>query len=99
MTQTHEDILSTPLAENQSVMAVMIPYDDKHFEPGDYKITWDRTKTVEVDQARKQFDEWKAKGYCAYRVEGRNGEKGTVLKDFDPTAQTIIFALPLQGGK
>src|SRR5439155_24523353 len=96
--QTVQDILDTPLGESQSVMAIMIPYDDPQYTAGDYKVVWDRTKPDEVQAARDQFASWKKKGYMAYSVTGAKAEKGTVLREFDPEAQSIIFAPALQGG-
>lgn len=89
--QTVQEILDTPLGPNQSVMAIMN-------ETGDYKIIWDRTKPDEVKAARKQFDEWKGtKKYQAYSVN-RSGDRGEILREFDPEAQSIIFSPPMQGG-
>jgi hypothetical protein len=64
---------------------------------GDYKVVWDRTKPEEVQAARDQFASWKKKGYMAYSVTGAKAEKGTVLGEFDPEAQSVIFAPALQG--
>ena len=98
MRQTVKDIIETPANESQSVMAIMVPYEDPNLPAGDYKVVWDRNNEEEVSAARKQFNEWKKKGYIAYSVTGRNAEKGQVLSEFDPEAQSIIFAAPLQGG-
>ena len=65
---------------------------------GDIKVTWDHTSKDEVDAARAQFDSLKKKGYIAYKVEGPKGEKGEVLKEFDPHASRIILAPPMRGG-
>jgi len=99
MIQTIGDILRTPLAENQSVMAIMISYEDGKPErpAGDYKVTWDRSKPEEVAHVRKTFNEWRANGYMAYKVRP-DGQRAEVIKNFDPDAQCIIFAPPMQGG-
>lgn len=86
------DILETPLGPNQSVMAVMN-------ETGDKKTIWDRTKPVEVEAARAEFDHFKKNGYLAYKVKDNKGEKGEVLGKFDPDAEIIIFAPPMRGGR
>lgn len=88
--QTPNDVLKVVLGPNQGVMAVMNM-------TGDTKTIWDRTKPVEVEDARTQFDRFKAKGYMAYTVEGE-GKKGTVISKFDPDAERIIFAPPMRGG-
>lgn len=64
---------------------------------GDTKIIWDSTKQVEVDNAKKQFDELKKKGYMAYSVK-KNGDKGELLHEFDSEAEKIILAPRMVGG-
>ena len=54
-----------------------------------------RTK---VAQARATFDGLRAKGYVAFRVEGKDGAKGSVMHEFDPAAEKMILCPPLQGG-
>jgi hypothetical protein len=85
------DVLETPLLPNQSVMAVIN-------ETGDKKTIWDRNNPVEVEAARNEFDFFRKKGHMAYKVEGADGRKGEVLSAFDPKAERIIFAPPMQGG-
>lgn len=65
---------------------------------GDTKTTWDPNNPEEVAIAKRTFDELKAKGYVAYRVDGKNGEKGEVMKEFDPSAARMILAKPMRGG-
>lgn len=65
---------------------------------GDVKIIWDRTKKPEVEEAERTFKNLKKKGYLAYKVEGKDGEKGEVLHDFDPNAERIILSPAMQGG-
>jgi hypothetical protein len=79
-------------------MAIMIPYDHPELPGGDYKVIWDRSKPDEVEAAREQFTKWRKKGYMAYSVKGKNGEKGEILHDFDEDAQAIVFAAPLRRG-
>lgn len=64
---------------------------------GDTKLIWDEDNEVEVDAARQMFDTLKKKGYIAYSVD-KKGEKGEVIKKFDPTAEKIIMAPPTVGG-
>lgn len=64
---------------------------------GDTRLMWDTQRPVEVDQARKTFDEMKTKGYLAYKVN-KKGEPGEVIRKFDPEAGKIIMAPPMAGG-
>jgi hypothetical protein len=64
---------------------------------GDTKVIWDSDQQAEVDAARAQFDALKKKGYAAFNVK-KDGEKGSVMKEFDPDAEKIIMALPVVGG-
>ena len=64
---------------------------------GDTKIIWDSAQEAEVDAARATFDDLKKKGYLAYSVN-KKGDKGEVMKKFDPDAERIIMAPPLVGG-
>lgn len=65
---------------------------------GDTKLIWDKDNEHEVENAKRTFDDLKAKGFLAYKVEGRRGEKGELLREFDPEAEKLIMAPPLQGG-
>lgn len=64
---------------------------------GDSKTTWDPDNPDEVDAARKLFKSLKKKGHFAYSVKG-NGEKGTLLQEFDPDAGKIIMSPAMAGG-
>lgn len=64
---------------------------------GDTKIIWDSTKKDEVAAAKKTYDDLKKKGYMAYAVK-RDGEKGTLIHDFDEEAEKIILAPRMVGG-
>ena len=73
-------------------LCVMTPKD------GDIKMMWDKTKAEEIVAADDMFNTMKGRGYIAYSVVGKNGEKGEVIKDFDPDAERIIMTPPMQGG-
>ncbi len=88
---TIEQIEKEQLEANQSVMAAL----DK---TGDTKLIWDRTKPVEVENAKANFKRLKDAGYAAYSVTGEKGTKGEVLHAFDPEAERIILAPPMKGG-
>jgi hypothetical protein len=86
------EALNMELGENQGMMAVMN-------ESGDTKTIWDRTKPDEVEVARETYRKLKAKGYMAYKVEGKDGRKGEVMDQFDPNAERVILAPAMQGGR
>lgn len=89
--QTPADVLAVELRPDQGVMAVMNATGDK-------KTIWSRNDAVEVEAARLEFDHFRSKGYMAYKVEGE-GRRGEVINKFDPTAERIIFAPPMKGGR
>jgi hypothetical protein len=65
---------------------------------GDTKIIWDQNNNDEVENAKATFDRLKGKGYLAFKVIGKEGDKGEQMNDFDPKVERIIFAPRLQGG-
>lgn len=65
---------------------------------GDTRVMWDRGNEDEVAAARKTFSELTGKGYLAYRAEGKKGEQGTQIREFDPAAERIILVKQLVGG-
>ena len=64
---------------------------------GDTKLMWDADEEAEVKSAKHTFDDLKKKGYFAYKVK-KSGKQGKVITEFDPDAEKIILALPMQGG-
>lgn len=74
---------------------IIQPYGVEH--AGDLKMIWDSENDDEIAVLEKQFDELKKKGWNAYSVR-KNGEKGRMIKTFDPDAEKIIMAPPMQGG-
>jgi hypothetical protein len=65
---------------------------------GDTKTIWDPGNAVEVEMARKQFTEFRSKGFLAFSVTGKDGEKGQQINTFDPQAGRIIMSPPIAGG-
>ena len=65
---------------------------------GDTRVMWDKGNTDETAAARAQFEALTGKGYVAYRAEGKNGERGEVIREFDPQAERIILVKQLVGG-
>ncbi len=64
---------------------------------GDTKVIWDAHNPDEVAAAKAQFDTLKKKGFIAYTVN-KKGDKGEVIREFDPDAEKIILSPPLAGG-
>lgn len=77
--------------KNYGEMAVM-------GKEGDTKIIWDKSKKVEVDNAKASFDRLIKEGYSAFLVAGDKGEKDRQIKEFDPNAERLIFVPPFQAG-
>ena len=65
---------------------------------GDTKTIWDPENETEVQIARETFEKFKKKGYIAFSVRGKDGEKGEQIREFDPKAGRIIMSPPLGGG-
>lgn len=65
---------------------------------GDTKIIWDQNNNDEVENAKATFDRLRGKGYLAFKVVGKEGDKGEQMNDFDPKVERIIFAPQLRGG-
>lgn len=91
-----EDLNAYPTVEDGPVpgrhwMAIM-------GKEGDTKQIWDPEKPDEVEAARVVFDQLRAKGYTAFSVHGKEGEKGKEMKVFDPTAGRVILTPRITGG-
>lgn len=65
---------------------------------GDTRVMWDKGNADEVTAARRTFDDLKKKGYLAYRAVGKKGDRGEVIREFDPAAERIIMTKQLVGG-
>ena len=64
---------------------------------GDTHVIWDPTVADEVANARRMFDDMRAKGFFAYSVSAE-GRKGQQIREVDPNASKIILAPPMAGG-
>lgn len=73
-----------------SMMEVMDP-------TGHTEVNWDAENADEVEVARETFDRMTARGYRAFRTDGKGGQ-GTRMGSFDPAAESIILVAHLQGG-
>ena len=75
-------------------MGVMQIMSAKH---GHKNEVWDPNIKVEVDSAEDTFNDLRAKGYIAFRVD-KTGEKASVMKNFDPLAGKMIMSPAPAGG-
>jgi hypothetical protein len=64
---------------------------------GDTKTIWNPNNTDEVENARRTYNDLRAKGYVAFKVDAK-GEKGEQMTGFDAGAGKIIMVPPFQGG-
>jgi hypothetical protein len=65
---------------------------------GDLKVMWDKDNEDEIAAAQDVFDDLRGKGYLAYKAQGRKGEKGEQIREFDPDAERIVLVKPHAGG-
>lgn len=65
---------------------------------GDTKVIWDPDNADEVAAARAQFEALRKKGFAAFRVRGKDGEKGAQITAFDPQAEKLILVPQMVGG-
>lgn len=66
-------------------------------ESGDSRMQWNPDDPAEVAKAQARFDEYKKKGYLAYKVNNKGGQ-GEVLHAFDANAERIILHSNMVGG-
>lgn len=66
---------------------------------GDTKVIWSPDRPAEVEEARRTFDNLRAKGYSAFKVTAADGSKGEEIRAFDPALEKIIMAPRMQGGQ
>lgn len=62
---------------------------------GDDRIVWKKTSIPEINQAKDAFDKLVAKGLVPYKVGTDGKATSEVMKEFDPSAEEVIF-LPVQ---
>lgn len=65
---------------------------------GDTKIIWSKDNPDEVANAKRTFDDLKKKGFAAFAVTGKNGDKGEQIHAFDANAERLIMIPPMVGG-
>jgi hypothetical protein len=64
---------------------------------GDVKKIWDPSRTDEVADAKRSFEDLKRKGYRAYRVS-EGGNQGEPMDTFDEKAGRVLMVPAMQGG-
>lgn len=64
---------------------------------GDSRFQWRKTDPDETATARSRFDELRARGFAAFKVNAQ-GSKGEQIDAFDPTAERMIMVPPMVGG-
>lgn len=64
---------------------------------GDTRLTWDPANTIEVETAKKAFEDYRAKRFAAFRTTKR-GTKGEQITFFDPQAEEVLLVPPIAGG-
>ncbi len=65
---------------------------------GDSKYMWSPHNREECEIAENVFNEYRRRGYLAFQVVGKDGDKGEQMTEFDPNAGRIIFVPPMAGG-
>lgn len=93
LTPVTEDTADT-LPRAGKTGALIVPSHDT----GHAKYEWDKNDAADVSEARRIFDEKKKQGYSAYRVDPKSGNKGEVIREFDPEAGQVIMVPPFAGG-
>jgi hypothetical protein len=87
---TLNEAVDLPVPEGRHVLHVL----DR---TGDTRTVWDPTNDADVELAKSQFEQARGKGMTAYAVT-KEGGKGEVVREWDPTAEKLIFAPANQGG-
>lgn len=64
---------------------------------GDLKTIWNPQNTDETENARTTFNNMRAKGYLAFRVNAE-GNQGEQITAFEPGAGKLILVPPMAGG-
>lgn len=67
---------------------------------GDTVISWNPENALEVDAARKTFEELTGQGFSAFKTStvAREDKVGPPLTEFDPAAARIILTPRVVGG-
>jgi hypothetical protein len=66
-------------------------------QSGDSKVVWDPENEDQTEVAKITFDNLKAKGYKAFKVD-KKGEPKKEIKKFDPKSGLLIMTPSIAGG-
>jgi hypothetical protein len=66
-------------------------------DEGDKRIMWDANDYNQVNEAEALFNEYKGRGYLAYKTN-KQGQSGEVINKFDAKAERIIMRPQMIGG-
>ena len=74
----------------------MLHIIDKFY--GEKRLIWRADDKESKAKAIEEFKERLKKGWLAFRVNPDDPTKGTMLKEFDENADTIVLTPPVGGG-
>lgn len=83
--------------EGGSAVLMPPPLDEDHFmlrvltENGDDRLVWNRRSLAQIEDARKTFNEYLAKGYKAYVVRRSGGSPGAKILSFDSLYEEVVM--------
>ena len=66
-------------------------------QTGDTRHTFDPSDYDSLQQAERRFRKLTGEGFRAVSL-GRDGEPGSLVREFNPTAERTLFIPQLQGG-
>jgi hypothetical protein len=69
-----------------------------HQDHGDIRKIWDPEEPDDVADARRSFKDLTSKGYRIYRAEGKKGDRGEIMREFEPAAGRLIAVKQNVGG-
>jgi hypothetical protein len=61
-------------------------------EDGDKRVVWNSHNLGEISEAKRIFDKLVEEGLVPYKVDTSGKQTTTVMDEFDPSAEEIIFA-------
>lgn len=60
-------------------------------ENGDDRLVWNRRYQAEVEEAKRQFESYKGRGYTAYAIRS-DGSKGSRVDTFEALEEELLLA-------
>lgn len=65
---------------------------------GDDKVFWSPDDDKQVEDARRQFDEYLKKGYTCFRMDNEGNKAGRKITEFPKHAARLLFIPRMVGG-